>query len=235
MNIYDKKLDYSYALGTTLVIELIKKYPSIIRKIYIHPKQVQNDILELVLSFCKENKVPLIKNNEKIFKELANKESCMMIAEFAKFSKKLQKCENHLVLVNPSNMGNLGTIIRSSLGFSIKNIALISPCPDYFDPKVVRASMGAIFSVNIQKFNSFEEYLNQYPENKPYPFMLKAKSTLGNVKFEKPFSLVFGNEATGLPDSFLNIGEPVIINISKEIDSLNLDNAVSIGLFEATK
>lgn len=235
MSIYDKKNQTSYALGTTIVIELLKRRINDVVRVYIHPKQIDNEALTLVSNFCKNSHVPMIRNNEKIFKDLANKESCMMIAEFNKYCQNLQNDANHMVLVNPSNMGNLGTIIRSSLGFGIKNIALIKPCPDYFDPKVVRASMGAIFNVNIQKFESFEEYEASYPANNLYPFMLKAKDTLGKVQFKKPFSLIFGNEATGLPDDFLNKGTPVLIKISKEIDSLNLDNAVSIALFEATK
>lgn len=235
MSIYDKKNQTSYALGTTIVIELLKRRINDVVRVYIHPKQIDNEALTLVSNFCKNSHVPMIRNNEKIFKDLANKESCMMIAEFNKYCQNLQNDANHMVLVNPSNMGNLGTIIRSSLGFGIKNIALIKPCPDYFDPKVVRASMGAIFNVNIQKFESFEEYEASYPTNNLYPFMLKANDTLGKVQFKKPFSLIFGNEATGLPDDFLNKGTPVLIKISKEIDSLNLDNAVSIALFEATK
>ena len=235
MSIYDKKNDTSYALGTTIVIELLKKRISDVVRVYIHPKQIDNDAFRLVSNFCKNSNIPLIKNNEKIFKDLANKESCMMIAEFNKYCQNLQNGANHMVLVNPSNMGNLGTIIRSSVGFGIKNIALIKPCPDYFDPKVVRASMGALFNINIKKYDSFEDYEKEFPSNNLYPFMLKAKSTLGKIEFKKPFSLIFGNEATGLPDSFLNKGTPVLIKISNEIDSLNLDNAVSIALFEATK
>lgn len=232
---YEKTSDISYALGTTLIFELINKSPSLLQRIYIHPKQLENEAFFKVKSFCLEKKIPLIRNNEKIFSALANKESCMMIGEFKKEYKNLEKNSSHLVLVNPSNMGNLGTILRSSLGFGIKNVAIIKPCPDIFDPKVVRASMGAIFSLNVELFDSFEDYEKNFKENNLYPFMLKATASLSEVNFRKPFSLIFGNEATGLDDSYLNKGTPVIIKISKEIDSLNLDNAVSIGLFEATK
>ena len=59
-------------------------------------------------------------------------------------------------------MGNLGTIIRSSLGFGIKNIALIGNNIDYLDPKVIRASMGAIFKMNIVRFETLEDYLKNH-------------------------------------------------------------------------
>ena len=65
--------------------------------------------------------------------------------------------------------------------------------------------------------------------------MLKAKNTLGNIKISNPYSIILGNEATGLDDSYLNEGEPVLIKISSKVDSLNLDNAASIALYEFAK
>ena len=159
----------------------------------------------------------------------------MVIAEFKKRFNTLEKDAAHLVLVNPSNMGNLGTILRSCLAFNINNVALISPCADPYDPKTIRASMGSIFSINLTIFPSFEEYKKLYSNHHFYPFMLKAKNTLGNIKISNPYSIILGNEATGLDDSYLNEGEPVLIKISSKVDSLNLDNAASIALYEFAK
>ena len=62
-----------------------------------------------------------------------------------------------------------------------------------------------------------------------------SKKKLNETEFVKPFSLVFGNEATGLDDSFLSVGTSVIIAHSDRIDSLNLPIAASIAMYEATK
>ena len=51
----------------------------------------------------------------------------------------------------------------------------------------------------------------------------------------RPFSLIFGNEATGLDDSFLEVGQSVLIRHSDRIDSLNLSMAVGIALYEFTR
>ena len=48
---------------------------------------------------------------------------------------------------------------------------------------------------------------------------------------EPPFSLVFGNEQTGLPAEFAGMGQSVMIPQSSEIDSLNLAVAVSVGSY----
>ena len=140
-----------------------------------------------------------------------------------------------MVLVNPSNAGNMGTIMRSCLGFGVRDLAIIPPAVDHFDPKVIRASMGAAASVRTEVFASFEEYSARFPDNKLYPFMLDGSTKLHETVIEKPFSLIMGNEATGLPPEFSKIGRPIRIDHSNAIDSLNITIAASIGLYEATK
>ena len=50
-----------------------------------------------------------------------------------------------------------------------------------------------------------------------------------------PFALIFGNEGSGLDQSFLKLGTPIIIKHSKNIDSLNLPISVSMAIYEFTK
>ena len=230
---YKKDLEYSYVLGATLVFEAIKYKKDYVEKIYLHP-----DASDTIVADLREKAKGIIfEVNQKVFNILSDKENCFVIAVIRKYNDVLYDDNLHLVLVNPSNSGNFGTIIRSALGFNVKNIAVITPSVDKFDPKTIRASMGAIFNCNIVYFNSFADYLKTHQEYKMYPFMLKAKHVLQDMKIDKNAkkALIFGNEAKGLDDSFLECGEPIIIKHSNEIDSLNLQTAVSIGLYEFTK
>ena len=235
MQKYEKNSDVSYALGTTLTIELLKRKISLVKRIYISPKQKIDETYNLITSLAKEKNITIITNNEKIFHQLSDKENCMVIGEFYKWNDDLNINKNHIVLINPSNKGNLGTIIRSAAAFSINEIAIIAPAADIFDPKTIRSSMGAIFSVHFSYFSSFSEYQKLYNERHYYPFMLQTNNYLESQKIEEPFSLILGNEASGLPSSFLNVGTPLKIRQSNTVDSLNLDNAVSIALYEASK
>ncbi len=235
MEKYSKNSDASYALGTTLTIELLKRKSHQAKRIYISPKQKRDVTYESIVTLAKKNQIPVIENNEKIFRQLSDKDNCMVIGEFLKWNDSLNSNENHIVLVNPSNKGNLGTILRSAAAFSMKGIAIISPAADVFDPKTVRSSMGAIFSVPFRYYSSFEAYQKEMGERHYYPFMLQAKEYLGSETILKPYSLIFGNEATGLDSSFLKVGTPLKIPQSSDVDSLNLDNAVSIALYEFSK
>ena len=133
--------------------------------------------------------------------------------------------------------GNLGTILRACLGFTLPDLAIIRPAADVFDPRVVRASMGALFSMRVALYDSFEEYRAQHPGHALYPFMLDGSLPLPQARktAKTPYALVFGNEATGLPASFASLGQPVRIPQSDAIDSLNLSVAVSIAAYAFTQ
>ena len=227
---YKSNLPYSYTLGITLTIELLKKHPEDVLDIYYH-SSFNGEGKDIVDSICRKIGIEPI-DNDKIFNILASKENVYCIGVFKKFDSTVEKDANHIVLVNPSNAGNLGTIIRTSCGFNLNNLVIIKPAVDIFDPKTIRASMGAIFNINFSLFDSFEDYAKDNNHHF-YPFMLKAKAKLKDTKFASPFSLIFGNEATGLPDSFLTY-DSVIIPHAKTIDSLNLPIAVSIAIYSAT-
>lgn len=228
---YKSQLSYSYSLGITLTIELLKKHPKDVLDIYYH-SSFSGEGKEIIDDLAKKNGInPIL--NDKIFNIVSQKENVYCIGVFKKFNSPIDETKNHIVLVNPSNAGNLGTIIRTSVGFNMNDLVIIKPAVDIFDPKTVRASMGALFNLNFSLFDSFEDYEDKYPRNY-YPFMLKAKQKLKDVDFNTPYSLIFGNEATGLPDSFLKY-DSVIIPHSHNIDSLNLPIATSIAIYMATE
>lgn len=231
---YRKEDPVSYALGITLTFELLKFRSGQVTRIFIHSDMKPGETLDKLTQLCQKNKIEMVYTN-KIFNILSQKENCYVIGEFRKFAGELQQDHSHIVLVNPSNAGNMGTIMRSALGFGLNQMAIIRPAVDAFDPKVIRASMGAFFSTEFVYFDSFAEYQAQYGERELYPFMLDAKSSLHQVCPGGIFSLIFGNEATGLPAEFAQIGTSVIIPHTDRIDSLNLPIAASIAMYETTK
>ena len=84
-------------------------------------------------------------------------------------------------------------------GFGITDLAMVRPAVDIFDPKTIRASMGAVFRVAFQYFDSFGDYSRAFGHNM-YPLMTTGRATIGATRFRSPFALVFGNESQGLPE-----------------------------------
>ncbi len=231
---YRKEDPISYTLGTTLTIELLKTRPEQVQTVYVHSDTDRNETYAMIESLCAEHGIALVQNN-KAFNILSDKDNCFIIGEFRKFENPMEGDFPHVVLVNPSNAGNLGTIIRTAVGFGVGNLAIITPAVDIFDPKVIRASMGSFFHLHFGLFSDFSEYKKAYPKRSMYPFMLQSSQNLSETPIEGKYSLIFGNEATGLPDEYLHIGQSIRIAHSGDIDSLNLPMAVGIALYETTK
>ena len=229
---YKKDSAETYGLGATVVMEYLLHARKKVEAVILHPQFRSEDTIEKIRSLC-GNEIP-VSVEEKPFNILSKKENCFVICVIGKKEEHIQK-GNHMVLVNPSNAGNMGTIMRSCLGFGVRDLAIIPPAVDHFDPKVIRASMGAAASVRTEVFASFEDYAARFPSNHLYPFMLDGSTKLHETVIERPFSLIMGNEATGLPEEFSKIGRPIRIDHSNAIDSLNITIAASIGLYEATK
>jgi TrmH family RNA methyltransferase len=229
---YKKNADYSYTLGAFPTYELIAARPEIVRKVLMHSGYTDQENLK---ELCSKNRIS-VEINDKLLNRITDKENCYVAGVFDKYSCKLCSDRPHIVLVNPGNMGNLGTIMRTAVGFGIYDIAIILPSADVFSPKTVRSSMGAIFRMNHCMYHSFSEYQQQFNYHELFTFMLKGekKLTIQDCPKVSLFSLVFGNEAAGLDDSFLKIGTSVLIPQSSDVDSLNLTIAVGIGSYVFT-
>jgi TrmH family RNA methyltransferase len=228
---YQKKYDFSYALGIYPVIELLKYRSNKVITIFLKSIVEDSEQIEEIRKLCKENNVPL-NISDKSINKVAVKENTYVMGVFKKYETELDQDTNHLVLVEPRNMGNIGTIIRTMLGFKFKDLVLIGDSTDIFDPKVVRSTMGALFRINFKHFDNIQEYVSKYSNHNLYSFMLDGEKDIRDVEFKKPLSLIQGNEGKGLDGSFKDLGQSVYIPHSKDIDSLNLAVATSIGLWE---
>ena len=237
---YKKDFDYSYTLGAFPTFELIDSRPEDVSVVFCSSSFTD---MEKLMEKCRDTRIK-ITVNDKVINRLSDKGNVYVAGVFKKYSQKLDASKPHLVLVNPSDMGNLGTIIRTAVGFGIMDLAVIEPAADIFNPKTVRASMGALFRLRHNRYSSFDEYMDspEFGEGKTevkreiFTFMLNGEKQLNVSDCPKPglYSLVFGNEATGLPDSFLKLGTSIIIPQTEYVDSLNLTIAAGIGMYMFT-
>ena len=126
---------------------------------------------------------------------------------------------------------NVGTAIRSALGFGIENIILLKESCHPFHPKVIRSSAGAVLTANLKKGPSLSE-LKKIMDSKKIA-LLSLDQEGQNIKdFSFPRSFLFlpGIEGPGLPQELkLN---SLAIPIDQKIESLNAAVATSLALYE---
>ena len=229
---YKSDLDYGYAPGVFPSMECLLHRPECARRLLLHSKAEGTEGAEKLTQLAEKLHVR-VEIADKALARISGKENCFAAVVFGKFDDPLTAGRPHVVLHHPSDCGNVGTILRTALGFGVEDIALIRPCVDVFDPRVVRASMGSMFQLHIHTYDTFEDYEADHPDRMLYPFMLDGASTLPTVaaSHEPLYALVFGNEQTGLPHEFAEMGQAVFIPQSDKIDSLNLAMSVSIGCY----
>lgn len=229
---YLKKLDYSYALGFFPVLELLRMKPTKVIKVLLQEKSDDYKEADLIKFICQKNGLRC-EYNKRWIEKISAKKNTYAAGIFEKYEEEIIEINNHIVLLNPSDMGNLGTIIRSMTAFNFFDLAIIKPAADIFDPKVVSTTTGSLFKIRFSFFESLKAYQEKFEFHNLYLLTLTGKNYLKKTKLKKPYSLVFGHETRGIDPKYESMGTPVKIKQTEETDSLNLAMSASIAMYEA--
>ncbi|MBR0217629.1 MAG: TrmH family RNA methyltransferase [Clostridia bacterium] len=229
---YKRELDYSYAPGLFPSLEAMTKRPELMRRLLVSSKGQDSEGVKKLMALAEEKHIR-VETADKALSRISGKDNCFAAAVFEKRPLPLDGACDHVVLHHISDQGNLGTILRTALGFGYHDIAIIRPAADVYDPKVVRASMGALFSLRVTEYADFSDYWQEFGPRAAYPFMLDGSVQMDDAAKDAPHpcALIFGNEGSGLPPEFQQVGQPVRIPSSDEVDSLNLAIAAAIGMY----
>ncbi|MGQ9628773.1 MAG: TrmH family RNA methyltransferase [bacterium] len=175
--------------------------------------------------------------SENLMGQIATTESHQgIVAVVAKRDASLQEILNRdliLVLDGIRDPGNLGTILRTAEAAGVGGAILLGGCVDAYNPKVVRASAGAIVGIPILESSS-----NVISSLKESGFQIVVGDVRGNVSYvDMPhrgrIALVLGNEADGVSRPILEAASAIVsIPIRGRAESLNVAVACGILLFK---
>ena len=143
---------------------------------------------------------------------------------------------NVLLLDSIQDPGNMGTIIRSSVAFNIDTIIVGDNSVDIYNEKVLRASEGMIFNINI-KHNDLYSEIGELKRNgyKVIGTSVVNGTDISSINVEK-YALLVGNEGNGVSKDLLELCDDyVYIKMNEYCESLNVGVATSILLYELNK
>lgn len=106
-----------------------------------------------------------------------------------------------LALDDVSDPGNLGTIIRIADWYGIKSIIASLESADFYNPKVINASMGSFTRVNINYLDLLE-FIKSNKSHRVYGAVLNGEN-VHRVEFDEPSILLMGNESNGISSSLI--------------------------------
>lgn len=173
--------------------------------------------------------------SEAVMKKITSLTSVPSMIGVCKKIKEKELGDRILILDNIQDPGNLGTIIRSAVAFSIDTIVLSCDTVDLYNPKVIRATQGMIFTSNIivRDLIPFVKTLNDY---KKYTTNVVWGTELKSVEKNNKYAIIMGNEGQGVRKDLAKLcDEAIYINMSPLCESLNVAIATSIILYEFSK
>lgn len=143
-----------------------------------------------------------------------------------------------LILDGLQDPGNLGTILRTALAAGVRLVCLTPGTVDLYNPKVLRSTMGAVFSLVVLRGQPVGEILN-FCRKQGLRMLLgdvQGTSIYETELSKEPLALVVGNEGQGPSQAFRegNI-QRVTIPMANEVESLNAAMATGILLYEIVR
>jgi len=189
--------------------------------------------------FLKLNKlkvsVDVIRNYE-LQKLCSTKNPQGIVAVFNSLNAERNLTENKPVigLENISDPGNLGTILRTCDWFGIEDIIISEGSAEIYNPKVLRASMGAVFHLNIiEDVNLIREIKLLQERNYTAFFADMNGKNYKNIEWKNKTFLAFCNEANGPTEDLKKVCDNSITIPKKgKIESLNVAAAAAVIISE---
>lgn len=136
-----------------------------------------------------------------------------------------------LVLDEVRDPGNLGTVARTAWASGMAALVLLGACVDAWNPKVVRASAGALFHLPLLGFAKRSEAGQWLAEHRQRALMATAdgEESCFDADLRAPCSIVLGSEAHGIhPDTAAFCSGSLSIPMAGGCESLNLAASAAI-------
>lgn len=142
----------------------------------------------------------------------------------------IENIKSVVILDGVSDPGNVGTIIRTAAGLGIDLVVLSNDSVDLYNPKVVRSTQGALFSMKILKCD-IKKLIFDIKKIGIKVFGTALDGSIELKKVSKPdkFAIVLGNEAQGVKEEVLDLCDSKVkIDITDKVESLNVAIAGAI-------
>ena len=221
--------ELGFAIGAGYKVDSVFFCPTII---------ASSEVLAIV-----KNEQLLVPVDENVFSKIAYRESTEGVIALAEQKhhalSAIKLGANPLVLVLESieKPGNLGAVLRTADAAQTDAVIICDPLVDFYNPNVIRSSIGCVFSNQLASASS-EETIDWLSSNGIviYCTHLGASKPYHEIDFTKPCAIVMGTEASGLSERWINhSSQNIIIPMRGKIDSLNVSTATAIVVFEASR
>jgi len=181
--------------------------------------------------------VPILAVSEGVMRKIHERSYTIPVVAVVNIPEGKHKADFVVVLDGVRDLGNLGTIVRTSAAFDIHDFIMTNNVNDVWYQKTIDASRGSVFSANITHYDSPQETVRILKEL-GYRIVVTTPHE-GSVLqpfvrlHAQPTAVVVGNETEGVSAELLAAAdEKVKIPMGMSVESLNVGVATGISLYE---
>ena len=218
---YREEMNLFIASGHHLVTEAVKQ--DIVKEIFLLKNE--ENIYGNVTYVTKE-----------ILKKLSNLDNAPKVLAICKKIAEKEIKGNVIMLDDISDPGNLGTIIRTAVAFNYETIILSPETVDIYNSKVIRASEGMIFNINILQ-KDLKEMIRKLKNDNYLIYGTDVnKETKVTINNQNKHALIIGSEAKGIKKEIITeCDQTLCIKTNPKCESLNAAVAAGILMHELNK
>jgi TrmH family RNA methyltransferase len=181
--------------------------------------------------------------SSEVFSKIAYRETTggMVALAYSRFltleDLKLSEVPLVVVLEHVEKPGNLGAILRTADAAQVDAVIICDPATDLYNPNVIRASIGCVFSTQVVSCSSEEAMKWLRSENiRCFAAAIQTNKWYHETNFKQPAALIMGTESEGLSQLWREFSEEIIkIPMMGINDSLNVSIATAILIYEAMR
>lgn len=214
------------------------------------PLSVTSELINKALGEGLVNECDIVPVTVSVFEKISEERSPEGVITVAKMPTKLHasvgpnvlsKEERILIAESLRDPGNLGTVIRSAYALGIDRLILTDDCADIYNPRTLRAAMGAAFklptlTVAVGELPAYIGSLRENGRKVLATALSEGARDISDVKLCRGDCFVIGNEGHGLSDECVSAcTASVIIPMREGAESLNAAAAAAICIWETVK
>lgn len=193
-------------------------------------------LLEVLVSeeVSMELDVPSVLISKNVLKSISLLKSVPNIMGVVKYETSKEIIGNKIILLDDvQDPGNVGTIIRCALAFNVSTVILSEESVSLYNDKMIRASEGTIFNVNVIRMNLCEAIdIIKSRGIKVYYADMSGSIYLDEVNI-KEYALVLGSEGQGVSEEIKSISdESISVPINSNCESLNVSVCGGIIMYK---
>lgn len=142
-----------------------------------------------------------------------------------------------LVLESVEKPGNIGAVLRSADAAGVDAVILCDPLADWYNPNVIRASLGAVFTVPVATAGAEATLAWLHTHRvRVVASYLEAAHPYYKEDFCRGVAIVMGSEAEGISPFWVNAADSrIIIPMCGHVDSMNVSASSAVLMFEARR